>query len=131
MRPDQEPLLVEKIHAAAFKNNTLGLAKICPEENIGAISDKTLYTYLSAFHRPERMVVAGVGVEHGELVEAVQRHFCDTPPSWAAIGSEQSNVLTDSSVVQYTGSFAPLEKNLGNQNLPPRDMYKNTEAIDN
>ena len=51
MRPDQEPLLVEKIHAAAFKNNTLGLAKICPEENIGAISRQTLYTYLSAYHR--------------------------------------------------------------------------------
>ena len=51
MRPDQEPLLVEKIHAAAFKNNTLGLAKICPEENIGTISRQTLYTYLSAYHR--------------------------------------------------------------------------------
>ena len=54
MRPDQEPLLVEKIHAAAYKNNTLGLAKICPEENIGRISRQTLYTYLSAYHRPER-----------------------------------------------------------------------------
>ena len=38
MRPDQEPLLVEKIHGAAYKNNTLGLAKICPEENIGAFA---------------------------------------------------------------------------------------------
>ena len=68
MRPDQETLLLEKIHAAAYKvlhcyctvlyctilylqNNTLGLAKICPEENIGRISRQTLYTYLSAFHR--------------------------------------------------------------------------------
>jgi hypothetical protein len=29
----------------------LGLPKICPEENIGAIDRQTLYTYLSAFHR--------------------------------------------------------------------------------
>ena len=50
---DQEPLLGEKIHAAAFKNNTLDLAKICPEENIGAISRQTLYTYLSAYHRSD------------------------------------------------------------------------------
>ena len=37
MRPDQEPQLVEKIHAASYKNNTLGLTKICPEKNIGPI----------------------------------------------------------------------------------------------
>ena len=51
MKPDQEPLLVEQIHAAAFKQNTLGLPKICPEENVGKISRQTLYTYLKAFHR--------------------------------------------------------------------------------
>ena len=51
MKPDQEPLLVEQIHAAAFKHNTLGLPKICPEENVGKISRQTLYTYLKAFHR--------------------------------------------------------------------------------
>ena len=86
MRPDQEPLLVEQIHAAAYRHtwrilvstrtsyiqaqfehfsraivhlicghgirgNTLGLPKICPQENIGAISRQTLYTYLSAYHR--------------------------------------------------------------------------------
>ena len=51
MKPDQEPLLVEQIHAAAFKQNTLGLPKICPEENVGKMSRQTLYTYLKAFHR--------------------------------------------------------------------------------
>ena len=54
MKPDQEPLLVEQIHAAAFKHNTLGLPKICPEENVGKISRQTLYTYLKAFHRQEK-----------------------------------------------------------------------------
>ena len=28
------------------------------------------------------MVVAGVGVEHEVLVEAVQKYFVDTPPAW-------------------------------------------------
>ena len=54
MKPDQEPLLVEQIHAAAFKHNTLGLPKICPEENVGKISRQTLYTYLKAFHRQDK-----------------------------------------------------------------------------
>jgi len=120
MKPDQEPLLVEQIHAAAYRNNTLGLPKICPEENIGAISKQTLYTYLQAFHRPERMVVAGVGVDHDKLVEETQKYFVDTPPVWKS--ERIPEVVTDSSVAQYTGGFAPLEKNLGNVAPGPSPM---------
>ena len=118
MRPDQEPLLVEKIHAAAFKNNTLGLPKICPEENIGRISRQTLYTYLSAYHRPERMVVAGVGVDHDTLVEAVQKHFVDTAPAWRT----DSKVVSDQSVAQYTGGVESMERDLSNVSLGPTPM---------
>jgi len=118
MRPDQEPLLVEKIHAAAYKNNTLGLAKICPEENIGRISRQTLYTYLSAYHRPERMVIAGIGVDHDQLVESVQRHFVDTAPSWRT----DSRVVSDQSVAQYTGGLDTLEKDMSNVSLGPTPM---------
>ena len=32
----------------------------------------TLINYLSHYHSPERMVVAGVGVDHHELVEVAQ-----------------------------------------------------------
>ena len=118
MRPDQEPLLVEKIHAAAFKNNTLGLPKICPPENIGRISRQTLYTYLSAYHRPERMVVAGVGVEHDKLVDSVQKYFVEQPPAWKT----DSKMTSDSSVAQYTGGLEVMEKDLSNVSLGPTPM---------
>jgi len=120
MRPDQEPLLVEKIHAAAFKNNTLGLPKICPEENIGSISKQTLYTYLAAFHRPERMVIAGVGVDHDQLVEAAQKHFVDKPPVWTS--GNVPKVVTDTSLAQYTGGLEVMEKDLSNVSLGPTPM---------
>merc|ERR1712142_878232 len=90
--------------------NTLGLAKICPEENIGSISRQTLYTYLAAFHKPERMVVAGVGVDHDELVEATVKHFVEKPPVWAS--GNVPKVVTDRSVAQYTGGLEVLEKDL-------------------
>ena len=39
MRPDQEPLMMEAIHKAAFWNNTVGLPKMCTAENVnGAIT---------------------------------------------------------------------------------------------
>jgi processing peptidase subunit alpha len=123
MKPDQEPLLVEQIHAAAFKHNTLGLPKICPEENVGKISRQTLYTYLKAFHRPERMVVAGVGVDHDTLVEAAQRHFVDQRPVWE---TEETmgvvEVQTDRSIAQYTGGIVSREKDLSDVSLGPTPM---------
>ncbi|CAN8005027.1 unnamed protein product [Ixodes hexagonus] len=81
MKPDQEQLLFEMIHAAAYADNTLGLPKLCPRENLGVLSREVLYTYLSHHYVPSRMVVAGVGVEHGPLVEMVHRcvlPFSDT-----------------------------------------------------
>ena len=143
MKPDQEPLLVEQIHAAAFKHNTLGLPKICPEENVGKISRQTLYTYLKAFHRqemretpsssiseltlpkyfrPERMVVAGVGVDHDTLVEAAQRHFVDQRPVWETQEYGVAEVQTDRSIAQYTGGIVSREKDLSDVSLGPTPM---------
>ncbi|KAM7303594.1 putative mitochondrial processing peptidase alpha subunit [Ixodes scapularis] len=73
MKPDQEQLLFEMIHAAAYTDNTLGLPKLCPRENLGVVNREVLYTFLSHHYVPQRMVVAGVGVEHGPLVEMVHR----------------------------------------------------------
>lgn len=62
MRPEQEPILMDMIHAAAYRDNTLGLPKLCPVENLDAIDRNMLMNYLKYHHTPKRMVIAGVGV---------------------------------------------------------------------
>lgn len=124
LRPDPEPLLMEMIHAAAFRDNTLGLPKICPAENVAAITRDLLYSYLQSVHTPQRMVVAGVGMEHTALVQACQRHFLqEKSPIW----SENPAVLKsakplDKSVSQYTGGMVAVEKDLSNVSLGPTPM---------
>jgi processing peptidase subunit alpha len=49
------------------------LPKICPEGNINKIDRKILFTYMKNHYIPKRMVVAGVGVEHKKLVDAVEK----------------------------------------------------------
>lgn len=105
-RPEQEPILMDMIHAAGYKANTLGLPKICPEENIEKIDRKVLHTYLKHHYVPGRMVVAGVGVEHEDLVQAVNKYFVDQKPIW----EEQTDLIlpnnadtVDNSISQYTG----------------------------
>lgn len=58
---------------AAYRNNTLGLPKICSEENVERIDRKILLEYLSHHYKPERMVVAGVGIEHEDFVASVEK----------------------------------------------------------
>ena len=56
---------------AGYRNNTLGLPKLCPVDNIDKIDTKQLYTYLNSFYDPSRMVIAAVGTDHDVLVELV------------------------------------------------------------
>lgn len=114
-RPEQEPILMDMIHAAAYRYNTLGLPKICPEENIEKINRKTLHTYLKHHYVPSRMVVAGVGVEHDDLVHAVNKYFVDQKPIWEEqtdlVLSNNENTV-DRSIAQYTGGIVMEECNV-------------------
>ncbi|CAH0559087.1 unnamed protein product [Brassicogethes aeneus] len=108
MRPEQETFLMDMIHIAAYRDNTLGLPKICPPSNINKIHRKTLFTYLHNHYIPKRMVVAGVGVEHEKLVDAVQKYFVDIEPIWKTedkLVVENKDLEADTSVAQYTGGI--------------------------
>uniref|UniRef100_A0A8D8V1Q5 Mitochondrial-processing peptidase subunit alpha n=1 Tax=Cacopsylla melanoneura TaxID=428564 RepID=A0A8D8V1Q5_9HEMI len=124
MRPEQETLLMDMIHAAAYKDNTLGLPKLCPSASISVINNNTLFTYLKNYYQPSKMVLAGVGVEHDKLVEAATKYFVDKEPIWS---QDKSLVLTDKRVIDtskamYTGGFVKEECNIptfaGTSGLP-------------
>uniref|UniRef100_A0A8C0UCI9 Mitochondrial-processing peptidase subunit alpha n=1 Tax=Cyanistes caeruleus TaxID=156563 RepID=A0A8C0UCI9_CYACU len=101
MRPDPEPLLTEMIHAAAFRDNTVGLNRFCPVENTDKIDRDVLHSYLSSYYTPDRMVLAGVGIEHEHLVECARKYLLGVQPVW---GSGQGRAV-DRSVAQYTGGI--------------------------
>lgn len=110
MRPEQEPLLMDMIHAAAYRDNTLGLPKLCPTANATQIDRGVLLSYLRQHHTPERMVVAGVGVDHDEFVRHVERHFDAQTATWASGAAEHSVVVpVDTSIAQYTGGSVTEE----------------------
>lgn len=106
MRPEQEPILMDMIHAAGYRDNTLGLPKLCPENNAVKIDRVMLLNYLKHHHTPTRMVVAGVGVPHDVLVEQVQKYFVEQKPTWETekFQSKGANYV-DTSVAQYTGGM--------------------------
>lgn len=68
-----------------------------------------LYTYLNSYHTPDRMVVAGAGVEHSDLVQLAEEYFVKKTPIW----KEHENLIDpsrekDVSLAQYTGGSLPV-----------------------
>jgi len=129
MRPDQETRLVEMLHAAAFRDNTLGLPKLCTSENVSVIDRQTLFTFLRSQYHPSRMALAGVGIEHDALVECAQKYFVEEKAIWeedtslTSDGSGQQRPhAADQSVAQYTGGLIQVEKDLSDVSLGPTPM---------
>ncbi|KAG7251252.1 hypothetical protein CRUP_029470 [Coryphaenoides rupestris] len=68
--------------AAAYRGNTVGLPRFCPAHNVDLIDRAALHGYLGSYYTPRRMVLAGVGVDHEQLVECARRHLLDATPVW-------------------------------------------------
>ncbi|ORY35394.1 Metalloenzyme, LuxS/M16 peptidase-like protein [Naematelia encephala] len=63
----------------AYTNNTLGMPLLCPEEQLARLGEDELRGYMRDWFKPERMVVAGHGIPHEELVELAFEHFGSLP----------------------------------------------------
>ncbi|KAJ7193300.1 Metalloenzyme, LuxS/M16 peptidase-like protein [Mycena pura] len=70
-----EQILPEVLHSVAYGGTALGNPLMCPEERIDAINGHTLRTFMKDWFRPERMVVAGAGMPHEQLVELTDKYF--------------------------------------------------------
>ena len=72
-KPDM--ILPEVLHSVAYGNQGLGNPLLCPEDRIPAMNEALLRYSLAEWYRPERMVIAGAGMPHQELVELTHNFF--------------------------------------------------------
>ncbi|KAG7099658.1 hypothetical protein E1B28_001484 [Marasmius oreades] len=78
-----EMILPEILHTIAYNHTGLGNLMLCPEDRIDLIDSAILRKTMQQWYTPERMVIAGAGIHHQELVELVDKHFSSlkTSPS--------------------------------------------------
>ncbi|EIW86988.1 hypothetical protein CONPUDRAFT_86918 [Coniophora puteana RWD-64-598 SS2] len=76
-----EMIAPEILHEVAYGGRTLGAPLLCPEDRVDAIDGNLLKQCLADWYRPERMVIAGAGMAHEELVELVDKHFSSIKPT--------------------------------------------------
>ncbi|KIR58819.1 mitochondrial processing peptidase [Cryptococcus bacillisporus CA1873] len=87
-----ELILPEISHTVAFKDNTLGMPLLCPESQLGVLGEEEVRGFMRDWYRPERMVVAGVGMPHEELVMLAEKFFGDMPTTTTTAGSLHPSV---------------------------------------
>lgn len=83
---------LESKNQAAYSGKTLGLPKYAPAENIDKIDHSVLRDYTKQFYRPDRMVLAGVGIDHDRLLELGRKYFSTPKPTNSPIVEEEKAV---------------------------------------
>jgi processing peptidase subunit alpha len=94
-----ELILPEILHTVAFKHNTLGMPLLCPESQLDVINEDVIRRFMRDWYRPERLVVAGVGMPHEQLCELTEKFFGSTasapalePPASSLRGAAQQPI---------------------------------------
>ncbi|KAK4704128.1 hypothetical protein P7C70_g2086, partial [Phenoliferia sp. Uapishka_3] len=93
-KPDM--ILPERLHEIAYKGNTLGNPLLCPEDRLESMTTDTIEEFRRLWYRPDRIVVAGAGIEHEHLVELAERHFGDMKAPFLTTPTLRSNANSNS-----------------------------------
>lgn len=75
-----EELILDLLHAAAYKGGGLGRTILGPEDNIKTISREDLQNYVQTHYTAPRMVVAAAGqLDHSEIVDLSAKYWSAQP----------------------------------------------------
>lgn len=88
----------ELLHMVAYRDNTLGNPLLCPEESLQQMTADNLKEFIKTWYTPERMVVAGAGVPHEDLLALTEKLFGNTKASESVLGGSANDVGAKSSL---------------------------------
>lgn len=64
-----EMIIPELLHSVAFQGNTLGNPLLCPLDSLQIMSHQNIQNFMKTWFTPDRIVVAGAGISHKELLD--------------------------------------------------------------
>lgn len=93
----QEEVIFDDLHSAAFQNCSLGRTILGTEERIRAITSADLQNFHKKHYVGNRMVVCAAGpVNHGEFVQLAQRLFSNVPEASSSAPVKERALFTGS-----------------------------------
>ncbi|KAJ3044576.1 Mitochondrial-processing peptidase subunit alpha, partial [Rhizophlyctis rosea] len=111
-----EVMLPEVLHAIAYGRSdgrpstaggeTIGRPLLCPIENLEVMTPAALHEYRGTWYTPDRIMIAGVGMDHNTLVSLSEKHFRDIPPPTPEQKTLQKSLTKPA---QYTGGIEIID----------------------
>ena len=104
------------VHSEAYQNfdsapNSYGYPLLCKKETLFKITPEMLKNYHGMWFTPDRIVVAGIGMDHSSLVSIAEKYFSEMKSSTPEHRRLQ---LTSTSQLHYSGGI----KIIDSSNLP-------------
>ncbi|KAI0828882.1 LuxS/MPP-like metallohydrolase [Trametes gibbosa] len=134
-----EMILPEILHDVAYNGKALGNPLLCPEDRIDSIDGAALKQFMKKWYTPDRMVIAGAGMQHEELVELVDKHFASLTANKTALtrastgpqqvptnllhSSQQSSPSLYKSLTRSASSYLSPELSSRQPPLNPESTY--------
>ncbi|EPQ30460.1 uncharacterized protein PFL1_01986 [Pseudozyma flocculosa PF-1] len=110
-----EMILPELLHTVAYSGNTLGNPLLCPIESLEAMTADNLRNFMKTWYTPDRIVVAGAGMPHEQLVELSEKLFGHIQPSASSSSSStnpRSSVTRSNSTSSASSSGSSSQSSL-------------------
>ena len=103
---------------AAYRDNTFGLPRMlidyCADDaditkgtGYEQITPGDIKQFIASHYTPDRMMLAGVGVDHEQFVELAEKYFVNPKTSW----DSSDMIPVDGSISQYTGGHCKVSIN--------------------
>ncbi|KAL5036928.1 hypothetical protein BDV3_006075 [Batrachochytrium dendrobatidis] len=106
------PVVADATNILPIASNTLGNPLIVDEQSLEALSSKTLKDFHQTWYTPDRIVVAGVGMDHGRLVDLAEQAFGNMKIATPEIAAAQKKHTLSP---RYTGGVRVWDTRI----LPP------------
>ena len=115
MTQKPEIYLPEAIHTPAFRGNSMANPQFAEADQIDQLSQTSLQEFHRKFYQPSRMIIAGAGLKHEELLELSKKctlspfFFFDSSPliptPWISDFGDMKDTepLTKATPAQYAG----------------------------
>lgn len=110
-REKPEMWCTEMITDVAFKGNTVGNPWPSADSQLRALTPEKVARFHQTWYRPERVVIAGIGVEHAPFVETVSRvleRYLPSRPSTASTSKLATAFPTAKSAVRALSTTPSL-----------------------
>lgn len=124
-----ETLIPELLHTTAFKGNTLGNPLLCPLESLELMTSDHVRNFLRTWYTPERIVVAGAGMPHSQLVELTEKFFGGLKAQEGVLegssdlsGSSKSSSSSSSSSSSRTSQSSLFGSSTSNSSYPSSSL---------